>query len=119
MNNNKNYYIDYEYYYKIRPNENDLENINNCIKIRTCFPKTIKKGTYIISAFPVISFDAMKEFYILQSLLKKPLEICATTGRWEGTPFSIYTTDNITITLEDEKLIQDYKFKVRFQYINE
>lgn len=106
----------YEHWYKYRPEEEDLKQ-NDIIRIRTHFPKTIKKDTYIISAFPVVSYDAMKEFYILYFVLHKPLVVCATTGHWEGTPFLLITTDDFTITLEDEKIIQQYKSKIGFKTV--
>lgn len=104
----------YEHWYKYRPEEEDLKQ-DDVIRIRTLFPKTIKKDTYITSAFPVVSYDAMKECYILYCILHKPLMICATTGRWEGTPFLLVTTDDFIITLEDEKIIQQYKSKISFK----
>lgn len=81
---------------------------NNLIKIRCCFPKHIKKGTYIISEFGPVTYDAMEEYKALQ-ILKKPLIRCATTGRWEGTPFLLMATADFIITEEDEKFIQNYK----------
>lgn len=102
----------YEHCYKYRPEEKDLEKVTyhnyTIIKIRTQFPKTIEKDTYIISDFHAVSYDAMKEFYILKHILQKPLIACATSGRWEGTPFSLRAEDDIVITLEDEKIIQHY-----------
>jgi hypothetical protein len=43
--------------------------------------------------------------------------VCATTGHWEGTPFLLITTDDFTITLEDEKIIQQYKSKIGFKTV--
>ena len=106
MNNNL-YYINYEHYYNSRPNEDELRTKNNLIEIRCRFPKTIKKNTYIKSALGPVAYDAVKEYEALR-ILKKPLVPCATSGRWEGTPFLLMTTEDFIITKEDEKFIQDY-----------
>jgi len=102
--------------YKYRPDIYLVEEdqVYPTIKIRTQFPKFIKKDTCVISAFGVASYDAMKEFYILKKILHKPLIVGATSGRWEGTPFLVYTIDDFFITLEDEKIIQDYEGRVHF-----
>ena len=109
--NKTNYYIDYEHYYKCRPNLDDLKIVDNghdkCIEIRTIFPKTIKKGMYIRSALGPVAYDAVKEYEALY-LLHKPLYPCAVTGHWEGMPFLLIAEEDIEITLEDEKFIQDY-----------
>ena len=107
MQNNDLYYINYDLCYKNRPTEEDLQTENNIIKVRCSFPKTIKKGKYIISAVGPVTYDIMKEYEALQ-ILRKPLASCAVTGRWEGTPFSLITTDDFIITREDEEFIQDY-----------
>lgn len=107
MQNNRLYYIDYDHFYNCRPNEEDLQTKDNFIEIRCRFPKTIKKGKYIKSAFGPVSYDAILEFKALRAL-KKPLQICATSGHWEGTPFLLYASDDIIITKQDEKFIQDY-----------
>ena len=109
-------YINYEWIYKYRPEEKDLIEKDNVIGIRTMFPKTIKKGTYIHSSLDngIVSFDAIKESIVLINILKKPIIVCPTTGRWEGTPFLLQATENIVITLEDEKVIQNNIDKVRF-----
>lgn len=104
--------------YNCRPTESQLKQENNCILIRGKFPKTIKKDTIIASAFPLISFDAVIEFHILKTILKKPIGICATSGNWEGLPFLLFAMDDIIITLEDEKIIQKYKNKVRLYIPN-
>ena len=106
------YYINYEHLYNSRPEEKDICFEKDCLdrtylKIRCQFPKTIKKGTYIISEFGPASYDAILEFKALRAL-KKPLQICATSGHWEGTPFLLYASDDIIITKQDEKFIQDY-----------
>lgn len=106
------YYINYEHCYKCRPEEKDIcfekDSLNRTyLKIRCQFPKTIKKGTYIESAFGPASYDAILEFKALRAL-KKPLQICATSGHWEGTPFLLYASDDIIITKQDEKFIQNY-----------
>lgn len=85
------YYINYEHFYNSQPEEKDIyfekDSLNRTyLKIRCQFPKTIKKGTYIKSAFGPASYDAILEFKALRAL-KKPLHICATSGHWEGTPF--------------------------------
>ena len=54
-----------------------------------------------------ITYDAMKEYEALR-ILKKPLVSCATSGRWEGTPFLLITTEDFIITKNDEIFIQDY-----------
>ena len=112
MKQNKEYcYINYKHLYNSRPEEKDLlSKDKTCLKIRCHFPKTIKKGTYIKSAFGPVSYDAILEFKALCAL-KKPLQICATSGYWEGTPFLLYASDDIIITEEDEKFIQDYLIK--------
>ena len=108
MENDNSYYIDYDHYYNCRPNEDDLRTTkNNLIEIRCHFPKTIKKDTYIKSALGPVTYDAMKEYEALQ-ILQKPLASCATSGRWEGTPFLLITTEDFIITKKDEKFIQDY-----------
>lgn len=106
------YYIDYEHLYNSRPEEKDIcfekDSLNRTyLKIRCQFPKTIKKGTYIISEFGPASYDAILEFKALRAL-KKPLQICATSGHWEGTPFLLYASDDVIITKQDEKFIQNY-----------
>lgn len=102
------YYINYEHLYNTRPEEKDLlSEDKTCLKIRCQFPKTIKKGTYIKSAFGPASYDAILEFKALRTL-KKPLQICATSGHWEGTPFLLYASDDVIITKQDEKFIQNY-----------
>ena len=106
------YYINYEHFYNSRPEEKDIcfekDSLNRTyLKIRCQFPKTIKKGTYIKSAFGPASYDAILEFKALRAL-KKPLQICATSGHWEGTPFLLYASDDIIITKQDEKFIQNY-----------
>jgi hypothetical protein len=112
----KTHYVNYEYFYKCRPEENSLKDKPGNIRIRCVFPKTIQKGTYILSAFPAISFDAVKEFYVLYKILKKPFQICATSGKWEGTPFLVYAKDDIIITLEDEKIIQETQLNLEDIY---
>ncbi len=102
------YYINYKHLYNIRPEEKDLlSEDKTCLKIRCHFPKTIKKGTYIISEFGPVTHDAILEFKALR-LLKKPLHSCATSGRWEGIPFLLYASDDIIITEKDEEFIQKY-----------
>lgn len=94
--------------------ENNIESIkNNIIKIRCNFPKAIKKGTYIISEFGPVTYDAMQEYKALR-ILKKPLIYCAVTGRWEGTPFLLMATEDFVITEEDEKFIKKYRMEVTF-----
>ena len=106
------YYIDYEHLYNSRPEEKDIcfekDSLNRIyLKIRCQFPKTIKKGTYIKSAFGPVSYDTILEFKALRAL-NKPLQICTTSGHWEGTPFLLYASDDIIITKQDEKFIQNY-----------
>jgi len=48
--------------------------------------------------------------------LKKPLDICATSGRWEGTPFLLIAEDDFEITEEDEKFIDNYKSHLILEY---
>ena len=85
------------------------------VHIRTRFPKKMPKGMYVVSDLGPVSFDAMIEYKILLKL-KKPLLICAYSGRWEGTPFMTITGDDFEITEEDELLIEDYErdMKIRF-----
>lgn len=106
------YYIDYEHLYNSRPEEKDIcfekDSLNKTyLKIRCQFPKTIKKGTYIISAFGPVTYNAVLETKALLAL-NKPLQICATSGHWEGVPFLLYASDDIVITKQDEKFIQNY-----------
>ena len=106
--NEKYYYINYKHLYNNRPEEKDLLSEDKTyLKIRCHFPKTIKKGTYVISEFGPVTYDAVLEFKALRAL-KKPLHACATSGHWEGIPFLLYASDDVIITEEDEKFIQDY-----------
>lgn len=113
MKQNKEYcYINYKHLYNSRPEEKDLLSKTDCLgkvylKIRCHFPKTIKKGTYIISEFGPVTYNAVLETKALFAL-NKPLQICATSGYWEGVPFLLYASDDVIITEEDEKFIQDY-----------
>lgn len=104
----KQNYINYKHLYGTRPEEKDLlSEDKTCLKIRCHFPKTIKKGTYIISEFGPVTYDAVLEFKALHAL-KKPLHICATSGHWEGIPFLLYASDDVIITEKDEEFIQKY-----------
>lgn len=113
MDNNKNYYIDYKHLYNTRPEEKDLLSEDKThLKIRCRFPKTIKKGTYIVSEFGPVTYDAVLEFKALHAL-KKPLQFCATSGHWEGMPFLLYASNDVIITEKDEEFIQ--KFLKRYK----
>lgn len=102
------YHTNYKHLYDTRPEEKDLlSEDKTCLKIRCHFPKTIKKGTYIVSEFGPVTYDAILEFKALR-LLKKPLHRCATSGRWEGIPFLLYVSDDVIITEKDEEFIQNY-----------
>ena len=109
----------YQILNKARPNEEDLHLIENeygrSIKIRCQFPRSIKKNTQILSEFGPVAFDAMREFMTLHAL-KKPLGVCATSGRWEGTPFLLIAEDDFEITEEDEKFIDNYKSHLVLEY---
>ena len=50
-----------------------------------------------MSEFGPVTYDAILEFKALRAL-NKPLQICATSGHWEGTPFLLYASDDIIIT---------------------
>ena len=102
-----NYYVNYEHFYKCRPNEEDLTDEKGDILVEGHFPKTICKGKYILSKYPYVSYRIIKEFEALHKL-HKPLIVCATTGYWPGDPFLLKAEDNVFITLEDEKYIIDY-----------
>jgi len=104
----------YELIYNSRPNIQDIKQIQNCIFLRTQFPKTIPNNTYIKSE-EYLSYDLVKEILALKAL-NKPFSICATSGRWEGTPFMLQTNDNFEITLEDEIFIQNYINKLKIVY---
>ena len=108
--------------YDCRPNEEECHIKENeyerSIQIRCKFPKTIKKRTYIVSEFGPVTMDAVEEFLALHAL-KKPIDIAATSGRWEGRPFCLFTTDDVEITLEDEEFIDDYKKHLRLVYNDE
>ena len=112
INKNKCYF-DYKDYHQHRPSEEEFkiseyDNGKRYIEIRTIFPKNIRKNTYIISALGPVSYDTVLEAQALFAL-KKPLQVCATSGHWEGTPFLLYTKDDFFITEEDEKFIYNYK----------
>jgi len=110
---------EYQILNRARPNEKDLHLTENkygrSIKIRCKFPKSIKKNTYILSEFGPVTFDAMREFMALCAL-KKPLGVCATSGRWEGMPFLLIAEDDFEITEEDEKFIDNYKSHLKLEY---
>lgn len=105
-----------KYIHQYRPTENNLDKTtDNDIFLKCKFPKTIKKGTYIHSAFPVVSYDLVIEMLALLRL-SKPIQVCATSGRWEGTPFLLYVKDDFDIDLNDEEFIEKFKRKARIIY---
>ena len=112
--------------YEGRPNKEDLKcGIDGLgkevIYIRTKFPKKIKKDTYILSEFGPVSYDAILEFHVLKILLKKPLSVCPTSGRWEGMPFLLITTDDFSINKEEDYFIEQHKrdFSINYSTIKE
>lgn len=107
-------YINYDSLYKTRPSFEDMKYNNGTLSLRTCYPKTIPNGTMIISD-EYLSYDLMKETMALFEL-GKPLQVCATTGWWEGSPFLLKVTDDFEITKEDDRFIRDYVDKLRFEY---
>lgn len=107
MPNKKTYYVDYKHFYNCRPNEEDLKKDNGNIYVKGRFPKTITKGTYILSEYPYVAYDIIREFQVLRQILHKPIVICATSGYWEGNAFLLQAEDDVVITEEDEKIIQD------------
>jgi hypothetical protein len=108
----KKRYIDYEHFYNCRIEEKDCKKDHypnyDVIFLNGQFPKTIKKGTMILSEQPYVAYDLMKETMALFEL-NKPLQVNATSGHWYGTPFFLSTTDDFEITLDDEIFIQNYQ----------
>ena len=113
MRNNYKY-INYDSLYETRPSFEDMKYNNGILSLRTCYPKTIPNGTMIVSD-EYLSYDLMKETMALFKL-GKPLQVCATTGWWEGTSFLLKVTNDFEITKEDDKFIRDYVDKLRFVY---
>ena len=103
-----------------RPDEENLPKRENeyekGIKIRCKFPKSVKKRTYILSEFGPVTIDAVKEFLALRAL-GKPLEVCATSGHWEGQPFLVRAVEDFEITEEEEIFIDEYKSHLRLMYV--
>ena len=107
-------YINYDLYYEERPIFEDMKYKNGTLFLRTHYPKTIPSGTMIVSD-EYLSYDLMKETMALFKL-DKPLQICATTGWREGSPFLLKVTDDFEITKEDDRFIRDYVYGLRFEY---
>lgn len=111
-------YINYEFIYSLRPEEEDLKDKDdsNWIRIENKFPKTIKKGTVITTA-SYLSFEAAKEFFILKYILDKKIKYPRTivqTG--PGPRFIAEAEEDIEITLEDEKMLYLLKDYVRLDF---
>ncbi len=113
MQNNYRY-VNYDLHYEGRPIFKDMKYNNGTLSLRTCYPKTIPNGTMIVSD-EYLSYDLMKETMALFKL-GKPLQVCATTGKWEGSPFLLKVTDDFEITKEDDRFIRDYVYGLRFEY---
>lgn len=95
-----------------RPKIEDLETHYDglgylCIKVEGHFPKAIPKNTYILSKYPYVSYRIVNEFKALRKL-NKNIVVCATSGHWEGDAFLLRTEEDIFITEEDEKFIENF-----------
>ena len=101
-----------------RPIVDDLILNQFCIGIKNVFPSFIKKGTFITSYDGIVSYDTMIEFIILVSVLHKPFGIVSQD--WydpdRGTPFLAQAIEDIEITIEDEKIIEEYRHKAKIVF---